>query len=169
MDSRWIGGVGIRSSLAEKIGVWCFFWGELSNFHDTEILEDPYDLQIFFSQVPGCFMKDRDSTVISTHGFFKGSNRLLKNHHQRWVEGQNFRTTNESAHTPISRTTTETRYLSKHFPTYPWNIPQTFNHLFMKEFLSFEGLGMPGVCSRGMLGFSWNLWRHSCLGGFITC
>ena len=34
------------------------------------------------------------------------------------------------------------------------NIPQTFNHLFMKEFLLFEGLGMPGVCSRGMLGFS---------------
>ena len=43
---------------------------------------------------------------------------------------------------------------SKNFPTYPWNIPQTFNHLFMKEFLSFEVLGMPGVCSRGMLGFS---------------
>ena len=32
------------------------------------------------------------------------------------------------------------------------NIPQTFNHLFMKEFLLFEGLGMPGVCSRGIVG-----------------
>ena len=42
---------------------------------------------------------------------------------------------------------------SKNFPTYPWNIPQTPNQQFMKEFLSFEGLGKPGVCSRGMLGF----------------
>ncbi len=44
--------------------------------------------------------------------------------------------------------------LSKNFPTYPWNIPQTPNQQFMKEFLSFGGLGKPGVCSRGMLGFS---------------
>ena len=43
---------------------------------------------------------------------------------------------------------------SKNFPTYPWNIPQTQNQQFMKEFLSFGGLGRPGVCSRGMLGFS---------------
>ena len=43
--------------------------------------------------------------------------------------------------------------LSKNFPTYPWNIPQTPNQQFMKEFLSFGGLGKPGVCSRGMLGF----------------
>ncbi len=43
---------------------------------------------------------------------------------------------------------------SKNFPTYPWNIPQTPNQQFMKEFLSFGALGMPGVCSRGMLGFS---------------
>ena len=43
---------------------------------------------------------------------------------------------------------------SKNFPTYPWNIPQTPNQRFMKEFLSFEGLGIPGVCSKGMLGFS---------------
>ena len=42
--------------------------------------------------------------------------------------------------------------LSKNFPTYPWNIPQTQNQQFMKEFLSFGGLGRPGVCSRGMLG-----------------
>ena len=42
---------------------------------------------------------------------------------------------------------------SKNFPTYPWNIPQTPNQQFMKEFLSFGGLGKPGVCSRGMLGF----------------
>ena len=28
------------------------------------------------------------------------------------------------------------------------------NPMVMKEFLSFGGLGMPGVCSRGMLGFS---------------
>ena len=38
-------------------------------------------------------------------------------------------------------------------PTDPWSIPQTPNQQFMKEFLSFGGLGMSGVCSRGMLGF----------------
>ena len=27
---------------------------------------------------------------------------------------------------------------SKKFPTYPWNIPQTPNQQFMKEFLSIE-------------------------------
>ena len=43
---------------------------------------------------------------------------------------------------------------SKNLPTYPWNIPQTQNQQFMKEFLSFGGLGRRGVCSRGMLGFS---------------
>ena len=43
---------------------------------------------------------------------------------------------------------------SKNFPTYPWNIPQTQNQPFMKKFLSFWDLGRPGVCSRGMLGFS---------------
>ena len=43
---------------------------------------------------------------------------------------------------------------SKNFPTYPWNIPQTPKQRFMKEFLSFGGLGIPGVCSKGMLGFS---------------
>ena len=43
---------------------------------------------------------------------------------------------------------------SKNFPTYPWNIPQTPNQRFMKEFLSVRGLGIPGVCSEGMLGFS---------------
>ena len=32
----------------------------------------------------------------------------------------------------------------KNFPTYPWNIPQTQNQQFMKEFLSFGGLGRPG-------------------------
>ena len=42
---------------------------------------------------------------------------------------------------------------SKNFPTDPWSIPQTPNQQFMKEFLSFGGLGMSGVCSRGMLGF----------------
>ena len=41
---------------------------------------------------------------------------------------------------------------SKNFPTDPWSIPQTPNQQFMKEFLSFGGLGMSGVCSRGMLG-----------------
>ena len=45
-------------------------------------------------------------------------------------------------------------YRSQNFPTYPWNIPQTPNQRFMKEFLSFGGLGIPGVCSKGMLGFS---------------
>ena len=42
---------------------------------------------------------------------------------------------------------------SKTLPTDPWSIPQTPNQQFMKEFLSFGGLGMSGVCSRGMLGF----------------
>ena len=36
-------------------------------------------------------------------------------------------------------------FKSKNFPTDPQE--------FMKEFLSFGGLGMFGVCSRGMLGF----------------
>ena len=44
--------------------------------------------------------------------------------------------------------------VSKSFPTYPWNIPQTPHQQAMKEFLSFGDLGMPGVCSRGMLGLS---------------
>ena len=48
----------------------------------------------------------------------------------------------------------EHHQISKNFPTYPWNIPQTPNQRFMKEFLSFGGLGIPGVCSKGMLGFS---------------
>ena len=43
---------------------------------------------------------------------------------------------------------------SKNCPTYPWNIHQTPNQRFMKEFLSFGGLGIPGACSKGMLGFS---------------
>ena len=44
----------------------------------------------------------------------------------------------------------------QHTPgTYPR--PSTICLLIMKEFLSFEGLGMPGVCSRGMLGFSWRI------------
>ena len=42
---------------------------------------------------------------------------------------------------------------SKNFPTYPWNIHQTPNQQFMKDFFLFGGLGKPGVCSRGMLGF----------------
>ena len=42
---------------------------------------------------------------------------------------------------------------SKNFPTDPWSIPQTLNQQFMKEFLSFGGLGMSGVCSKGMLRF----------------
>ena len=39
------------------------------------------------------------------------------------------------------------------------NIPQTQNQQFMKEFLSFGGLGRPGVCSRGYVGvlLGWNL------------
>lgn len=34
------------------------------------------------------------------------------------------------------------------------NIPQALNYLFMKDVLSFGGLGMPGVCCKGMLGSS---------------
>ena len=36
----------------------------------------------------------------------------------------------------------------------PWNIPETPNQQFMKDFLSI-GRGMSGICSRGMLGFSY--------------
>ena len=39
-------------------------------------------------------------------------------------------------------------YTSRNFPTYHWNIPQTPNQQFMKEFLSFGGLGMPAACCR---------------------
>ena len=42
---------------------------------------------------------------------------------------------------------------SKNFPTYPWNIPQTPNQRFMKEFLSFGGLGIPGYAPRVCWGF----------------
>ena len=43
---------------------------------------------------------------------------------------------------------------SKNFPTDHWSMgPQALNQQFMKEFLSFGGLGMSGVCSKGMLGF----------------
>ena len=50
----------------------------------------------------------------------------------------------------------ENPYKSKNFPTYPWNIPQTPNQRFMKEFLPFGGLGIPGVLLQGygMLVFS---------------
>ena len=41
-------------------------------------------------------------------------------------------------------------FISKNFPTYPWNIPQTPNQEFMKGFLSFGGLGIHGVCSLGV-------------------
>ena len=34
---------------------------------------------------------------------------------------------------------------SKKSPTYPWNIPQTLNNLFMREILSIFGIGVPGV------------------------
>ena len=42
--------------------------------------------------------------------------------------------------------------VSKNFPTDPWSIPQIPNQQFMKELLSFGGLGMSGVCSRCILG-----------------
>ena len=35
-----------------------------------------------------------------------------------------------------------------------WNIPQTLNHLFMKETLPYLYFGVPGVCSRGLFEFS---------------
>ena len=41
-------------------------------------------------------------------------------------------------------------YTSKSFPTYRWNIPQTQNQQFMKEFLSYGGVGRPGVCETGV-------------------
>ena len=37
--------------------------------------------------------------------------------------------------------------IPKKTPTYPWNIPQTLNHLFMKVCF-----GLPGVCSRCFVG-----------------
>jgi len=42
-------------------------------------------------------------------------------------------------------------FFSKNFPTYPWNVPQTPNQRFMKEFLSFGGFSgflgyAPRVC-----------------------
>ena len=46
---------------------------------------------------------------------------------------------------------------SQKTPTYPWNIPQTLNYLFMKEILSYlylGYLGLPRVC--------WNLLRYTC-------
>ena len=46
-------------------------------------------------------------------------------------------------------------YKSKNFPTYPWNIPQTPNQRFMKEFLSFGALGIPGVLLQGYVGVFW--------------
>ncbi len=49
------------------------------------------------------------------------------------------------SHHPIE-TTFDEMDVSKNFPTYPWNIPQTPNQHFMKEFLSFGGLERPGVC-----------------------
>ena len=36
-------------------------------------------------------------------------------------------------------------YVSKKFPTYPRNKPQTLNQQPIKQFFSFGGLGMPGV------------------------
>ena len=42
---------------------------------------------------------------------------------------------------------------SKNFPTYPWNIPQTPNQQFMKEFLSFGGgRGSLGYAKQGYVG-----------------
>ena len=48
----------------------------------------------------------------------------------------------------------EAEQRSKNTPTDPWNIPQTPDQRFMKEFLSFGVLGIPGVCSKSILGFS---------------
>ena len=36
-------------------------------------------------------------------------------------------------------------------------IPWTLRQQFIKKFLSFGGLGMPGICSRSTLGFSYIL------------
>ncbi len=44
--------------------------------------------------------------------------------------------------------------VSKKIATDPWNIPQTLNHLSMKEILPYLYFGVPGVCSRGLLEFS---------------
>ena len=44
-------------------------------------------------------------------------------------------------------------FFSKNFPTYPWNIPQTPNQRFMKEFLSFGVFsGFLGYAKQGYVG-----------------
>ena len=58
----------------------------------------------------------------------------------------------------LFRNSEESIHPSKEISTDPWNIPQTLNHLlFMKEILSYLYFGVPGVCSRGLLEFSWRM------------
>ena len=47
---------------------------------------------------------------------------------------------------------TSPNLVSKNFPTDPWSIPQTTNQQFMKEFLSFGGLGMSAGMLQGYVG-----------------
>ena len=51
------------------------------------------------------------------------------------------------------------RHDSKKIQTYPWNIPENMNHLFMKEILSCLYFGVAAVCSKGLLEFSWTVLR----------
>jgi len=45
-------------------------------------------------------------------------------------------------------------YKSKNFPTYPWNIPQNPQPtVYGSEFLSFGGVGIPGVLLQGYVGY----------------
>lgn len=54
---------------------------------------------------------------------------------------------------------------SKNSPTYHWNVPQTLSYLFMKEILSCLYLGIPGVCSCGLLEISSNkIWSAGARG-----
>ena len=74
-----------------------------------------------------------------------GVNQKLQVHFHIFHENSN---PNKNHVQPQNLDTNLALIFSKNFPTYPWNIPQTPNQQFMKEFLSFGGLGKPAVCHK---------------------
>ena len=50
---------------------------------------------------------------------------------------------------------------SKNFPTYPWNIPQTLNQQFMKEFFSFWGFGDAWGMLQGYVGILLDIFKQA--------
>jgi len=48
-----------------------------------------------------------------------------------------------------------TLHISKKLPTYPWNMPQAINYLFMKDILSYFYVGVPGVHPIYIVGIYW--------------